>query len=211
MLKWLRPTHLHRLRMSLNHSSDLQLLRFLDLAPLLKSTSRPVKQLPALRHLQFSLLVRASLLTSISRPVKLRAADRLQLLSFLDRAPLLPRISLPVKLNLTDLVLWIVVPTLRTLTDHLLPTGHCPLILLTPVHRHYIKPEGIAYLACHQGLIVCRTNPLWTYTQKKKVNYLKTRISLLPTRINQCRRNKLQRHYARHTFFYGLVQHSRTG
>ena len=162
-------------------------------------------------RIQFSLLVLASLLLSISRPVKLRAADRLQRLSFLDRVPLLPHISLPVKLNLTDLALWIVVPTLRTLTDHLLPTGHCPLILLTPVHRHYIKPEGIAFLACHQGLTVCRTNPLWTYTQRKKVNFLKTRTTGCRPGSTSVGGTKLQRHYARHTFFYGLVQHPGTG
>ena len=158
MSKWLRPTHLHRLRISLNLSSDLQ-PRFLDLASLLKSISRPVKQSPAHRHLQISLLVRASLLPSISRPVKLRAADRLPLLSLLDRAPLRPRISLPVKLNPTDLALWIMVPTLKSLTDLLLPTGHCPLIRLTQAHRLYIKPDGIVYLVCPQRLLVCQTNP----------------------------------------------------
>ena len=56
---------------SVNLSSDLLLQSLLELASLLKSISRPVKQWPVNILLQLSFLVQASLLPSISRPVKL--------------------------------------------------------------------------------------------------------------------------------------------
>ena len=139
------PTHSppHDVENMLSHSSDLLLQSLLELASLLKSISRPVKQWPINRLLQLSFLVRASLLTSISRPVKLELTDRLQLQGLLDRAPLLLCISRPVKPKLTDRQLQ---PTLQlnfslqgkvmltdlTLTGLLLPTGHCHLNWLTP-------------------------------------------------------------------------------
>ena len=187
MLKWLRPTHLPRLRMSLNHSSDLQLLRFLDLAPLLKSISRPVKQLPALRHLQFSLLVRASLLQPASQTKSSRPTSAVKFPGQGSSVPLHQPAS-KTKSHRPSTMDCGTDPqdthrplaTDRSLSSDPTDTGSPAL--------HQTKRDSISSLS--SGADSCRTNPLWTYTQKKKVNYLKTRISLWLTRINQCRRNK---------------------
>ena len=168
------------LRIWLSHSSDLLIQSLLELASLLKSISRPVKQCPVNMLLQLSFLVRASLLTSISRPVKLDLTDRLQLQGLLDRALLLLCISLPVKPKLTDLHQQLH-PTLQqifslqgkvlftdlTLTDLLLPTGHCLRIRLTPAPL-LITGQGeigspvflLRPVAC------CRITHHWTYTLK---------------------------------------------